>query len=90
MKRPNSVAIAKFRGWDVAQPRPSNSNEELNSMTAREPLHSPIRLVRKQLAAQGMDVPPREKLTPQALRALQRAEIERWWPILRAENIRAD
>jgi hypothetical protein len=46
--------------------------------------------VRKQLVEQGMDVPPHEELTPQALRALQRAEIERWWPILRAENIRAD
>jgi len=33
---------------------------------------------------------PREEQTPEALAALQRAEIEKWWPIIRAAGIRAD
>jgi tripartite-type tricarboxylate transporter receptor subunit TctC len=46
--------------------------------------------VRQQLADQGMEVPPYEQQTPRALGALQKAEIEKWWPILKAENIRVD
>ncbi len=47
-------------------------------------------IVRERLADQGMEVPLREDLTPRALGALQRAEIERWWPILKAENIHVE
>ena len=46
--------------------------------------------VRQQLADQGFDIPPREQLLPEALRAYQQAEIDKWWPILRAANIKGD
>jgi tripartite-type tricarboxylate transporter receptor subunit TctC len=46
--------------------------------------------VRQKLADQGFDIPPREKLSPEALRAHQRAEIDKWWPILKAANIKGD
>jgi len=36
------------------------------------------------------DVPPREQQTPAALAAQQQAEIEKWWPILKAANIKAE
>ncbi len=42
----------------------------------------------KRIAAQGLDIPPREQQTPQALAAYQKAEIEKWWPIVKAANIR--
>jgi tripartite-type tricarboxylate transporter receptor subunit TctC len=33
---------------------------------------------------------PREQQTPQALAALQKAEIEKWWPIIKAANIKGE
>jgi tripartite-type tricarboxylate transporter receptor subunit TctC len=46
--------------------------------------------VRKRLADLGQDIPPPEQQTPAALGALQRADIEKWWPIIKAAGIRAE
>jgi tripartite-type tricarboxylate transporter receptor subunit TctC len=45
--------------------------------------------VRKRLANIGQNIFPKDQQTPQALRAFQSAEIERWWPIVRAANLKA-
>jgi tripartite-type tricarboxylate transporter receptor subunit TctC len=42
----------------------------------------------KRLAELGQEIPPPEELTPAALAAYQKAEIEKWWPIVRAANIK--
>ena len=45
---------------------------------------------REKLAALGQEIPPPEQLTPQALAAYQKAEIEKWWPIVKAAGIKAE
>ena len=46
--------------------------------------------VRRRLADIGVEIFPREKQTPEALAALQKAEIEKWWPIIKAANIKGE
>jgi tripartite-type tricarboxylate transporter receptor subunit TctC len=46
--------------------------------------------VREKLAAQGFQIPPREQQTPEALAALQKADIEKWWPVIKAAGIKGE
>ena len=46
--------------------------------------------VQKRLAELGPEIAPREQQTSAALGALQRAEIEKWWPIIKAANIKGE
>jgi tripartite-type tricarboxylate transporter receptor subunit TctC len=46
--------------------------------------------IRERLAEQGFEIPPRGQQTPEALGAYQRAEIEKWWPIIKAANIKVE
>ena len=47
--------------------------------------------VRRQLEHNlGQDIPPRAEQTSEALGALHKAEIDKWWPIVRAANIKAE
>ena len=43
--------------------------------------------VRKRFAELGLDVASREQQTPERLAAFQQAEIEKWWPIIKAAGI---
>ena len=44
--------------------------------------------IQARFAAIGQQIPPREQQTPAALGALVKADIEKWWPIIKAENIK--
>ena len=46
--------------------------------------------VRKRLADIGLEIYPRDQQTPEALHAYQAAEIEKWWPIVKAAGIKAE
>ncbi|HEX4552355.1 MAG TPA: tripartite tricarboxylate transporter substrate-binding protein [Xanthobacteraceae bacterium] len=46
--------------------------------------------VRQRLADIGQEIFPREQQTPEALAALQKAEIEKWWPIIKSANIKGE
>ena len=46
--------------------------------------------VGQRLADFGQEIFPRDRQTPEALGALHKAEIEKWWPIIKAAGIKAE
>ena len=46
--------------------------------------------VRQKFEAQGCIIPSREQLTPDGLRNYQKAEIEKWWPVVKAAGIKPE
>ena len=45
---------------------------------------------RQRLTDLAQDIYPPEQRTPEALHAFQKAEVEKWWPIIKAAGIRAE
>jgi tripartite-type tricarboxylate transporter receptor subunit TctC len=43
--------------------------------------------VRDRFAKMGQEIVPREQQTPEVLAALHKAEVEKWWPIIRTAGI---
>jgi tripartite-type tricarboxylate transporter receptor subunit TctC len=46
--------------------------------------------VRQRFTELGIQMTPIDQQSPEALRAYQKAEAERWWPIIKAANIRVE
>jgi tripartite-type tricarboxylate transporter receptor subunit TctC len=46
--------------------------------------------VRKALETLGLQMPPADQLAPEALGAWQKAEIAKWWPIIKAAHVNVD
>ena len=47
-------------------------------------------VVIKRLTELGQSIPPREQLTPDALGAYHKSEIDKWWPLIKGANIKAE
>jgi tripartite-type tricarboxylate transporter receptor subunit TctC len=45
--------------------------------------------LRRRFADLALEIPARERQTPEALGGLQSAEIDKWWPLIKAANITA-
>jgi tripartite-type tricarboxylate transporter receptor subunit TctC len=45
---------------------------------------------RKQLENLGLEMPAKDQLTPEALGAWQKAEIAKWWPIIKAADVKVE
>ncbi len=54
----------------------------------RETLAAPA--TRKRLAVLAIEIPPPEMLGPGPLAALQKAEMEKWWPLIKAMHIKGE
>jgi tripartite-type tricarboxylate transporter receptor subunit TctC len=84
------LPAVSFSSWDgLFAPRgtPKDIIGGLNA-AAVEALADPA--VRSRLAVLGLEVFPREQQTPEALGALQRADAEKWWPIIKEFGIKAE
>jgi tripartite-type tricarboxylate transporter receptor subunit TctC len=46
--------------------------------------------VRARFTELGLDVAAREQQTPEGLAAFHKAEVEKWWPIIKAANIKGE
>jgi len=66
---------------------PKNIIAKLNAAVV-EALADPA--VRQRLAGLGHEIPQREQQTPDTLGAFHKAEIEKWWPIIKAAGINAE
>ncbi len=58
------------------------------NLAAMDAMADPV--VRKSLNDMGLDIPRLDQQSPEALGAFQKAEVEKWWPIIKAANIRAE
>jgi tripartite-type tricarboxylate transporter receptor subunit TctC len=46
--------------------------------------------IRQRFAEQGQEIPQVAQQTPQALGAYHKAEIDKWWPIVKGANIKPE
>jgi len=79
--------MAVWHGIWAPKATPKNVVGRLNSAIT-DALADPA--VRQRLADLGQEIPPSEQQTPEALGAHHKAEIEKWWPLIKAAGIKAE
>ena len=79
--------VAVWRGLWAPKGTPKAVVRKLNAAIV-EALSNPT--ARQRLAQMGEEIPSSDQQSPEALGSFQRAEIEKWWPIIKAANIKAD
>src|SRR5262245_58782738 len=81
------VYISTWYGLWVPKGTPPEVIRKL-TIAAMDALVDPT--VRQRLTDLGQEIPPPEQQTAEALAAHQKAEIEKWWPLIKAANIKAE
>jgi tripartite-type tricarboxylate transporter receptor subunit TctC len=79
-----------FSGWfGIFAPKSTSKNiiDRLNAAAMESLADANVRV---RLGDLGQEIPPRDEQTPEALRADHKAEIEKWWPIINAANIKGE
>jgi tripartite-type tricarboxylate transporter receptor subunit TctC len=83
----SGMYISFWNGLWVPKGTPSEIVAKLNGAVV-DALADPA--VRQRLTELGHVIATREEQTPQALGAFHKAEIETWWPIIKAANIKPE
>jgi tripartite-type tricarboxylate transporter receptor subunit TctC len=83
---PGFFASLWYGLW-VPKGTPKDITAKLNA-TMTQILFDPQ--VRQRFDDLGIQISPLDQQSPEALRALQKAEADRWWPIIKASNIKAE
>jgi tripartite-type tricarboxylate transporter receptor subunit TctC len=73
-----------WSGFWVPKNTPKEIVTRLNAAVV-DALNDPV--ARKQLEDLGLQMPSQDQLTPEALGAWQKAEIAKWWPMIKAANV---
>jgi tripartite-type tricarboxylate transporter receptor subunit TctC len=76
-----------WSGLWVPKDTPKDIVLKLNAAVV-DALNDPV--ARKQLESLGLQMPPKDQLSPEALGAWQKTEIAKWWPMIKAANIKVD
>jgi tripartite-type tricarboxylate transporter receptor subunit TctC len=76
-----------WNGLWVPKGTPKEIVAKLNNAVV-ETLADPA--VRQRLIEMGQEIPPRDQQTPEALAARHKADVEKWWPIMKAANIKSE
>lgn len=76
-----------WSGMWVPKDTPKDIVTKLNA-AAVDALNDPA--ARKQLENLGLQMPPKDQLSPEALGAWQKAEIAKWWPMIKAANVKVE
>jgi tripartite-type tricarboxylate transporter receptor subunit TctC len=76
-----------WSGLWVPKGTPKDVVTKLNASVV-DALNDPA--VRKQLENLGLQMPPKDQLSPEALGSWQKAEIAKWWPMIKAANVKVD
>jgi tripartite-type tricarboxylate transporter receptor subunit TctC len=82
-----SFFASLWYGLWVPKDTPKDIIAKLNA-TVVQALADPS--VQKRFDELGIQITPLAQQSPEALRAFQRAEAERWWPIIKASNIKSE
>jgi tripartite-type tricarboxylate transporter receptor subunit TctC len=92
LRQPKSLGLAgfAFANWvGIFAPKgtPKDIVSKLNSAVMTT-LADPG--IRQRLVELGVEIPSRDQQTPEGFAALQKADIEQWWPIIKAAGIKGE